>query len=292
MFLRFRFWLWCFPQNGDGFRFELSSIQISEATSTLGSHPMLLTHEAFYRTQGVWAQCEIEPALTEKLSLVHNRVARNTTNQLETGNRFDPFPALVTPSQTLIGVFVSLLTLLAGLGILHSQRARGLRGQLTQNPGQYLVEGPCLASPTTQGSATPGQVASTEVEREKVDLGARLHDYEVELTKLVGRIEQIEQRLKADPSPSPTNNEGGPGIRGKVLAVNQTHHFVVLNLGARQGVEVGAEMLVLRGRTRIGKIRISSVEPATAIGDIITGSLARGVRVQLGDTVIYVGTNS
>ena len=82
------------------------------------------------------------------------------------------------------------------------------------------------------------------------------------------------------------------GVRGTVLAVNQAYNFVVLNLGARHGVEPNSEMLVLREGTMIGKIRISSVEPATAIGDIITSSLARGVQVQPGDTVIYAGTNS
>jgi hypothetical protein len=81
------------------------------------------------------------------------------------------------------------------------------------------------------------------------------------------------------------------GVRGTVLAVNQAYNFVVLNLGARHGVEPNSEMLVLRQGTPIGKIRISSVEPATAIGDIITGSLARGVQVQPGDTLIYAGTN-
>ena len=82
------------------------------------------------------------------------------------------------------------------------------------------------------------------------------------------------------------------GVRGTVLAVNQAYNFVVLNLGARQGVEPNSEMLVLREGTLIGRVRISSVEPATAIGDIITGSLARGVQVQPGDTVIYAGTSS
>lgn len=85
---------------------------------------------------------------------------------------------------------------------------------------------------------------------------------------------------------------GNPGIRGTVLAVNRAYNFVVLNLGGRQGVEPNSEMLVLRGGSFIGRIRISSVEPATAIGDIITSSLARGVQVQPGDTVIYAGTNS
>jgi hypothetical protein len=82
------------------------------------------------------------------------------------------------------------------------------------------------------------------------------------------------------------------GLRGTVLAVNQAYNFVVLNLGARQGVEPNSEMLVLREGTLIGKIRISSVEPATAIGDIISSSLARGVQVQSGDIVIYGGKSS
>jgi len=83
-----------------------------------------------------------------------------------------------------------------------------------------------------------------------------------------------------------------PGLRGTVLAVNQAYNFVVLNLGGRQGVETNSEMLILRGGTLIGRIRVSSVEPATAIGDIVTNSLARGVQVQPGDIVIYAGNNS
>jgi hypothetical protein len=81
------------------------------------------------------------------------------------------------------------------------------------------------------------------------------------------------------------------GVHGAVLAYNQAYNFVVLNLGARNGVEPNSEMLVLRDGTLIGKIRISSVEPATAIGDILTNSLARGVQVQPGDSVIYAGTS-
>jgi len=90
--------------------------------------------------------------------------------------------------------------------------------------------------------------------------------------------------------PAPGGNN--PGIRGTVLAVNQAYNFVVLSLGARQGVEANSEMLILRAGSFIGKIRISSVEPATAIGDIITSTLARGVQVQPGDTVVYAGNNS
>ena len=85
---------------------------------------------------------------------------------------------------------------------------------------------------------------------------------------------------------------GKIGVRGTVLAVNHAYNFVVLNLGGRNGVEARSEMLVVRDGTLIGKIRIASVEPTTAIGDIISSSLARGVQVQPGDIVIYAGTNS
>ncbi|MEP6936522.1 MAG: hypothetical protein ABI871_00465 [Chthoniobacterales bacterium] len=101
------------------------------------------------------------------------------------------------------------------------------------------------------------------------------------------RSVQLEQERK-----SRVAGSGNPGIRGTVLAVNQAYNFVVLNLGGRQGVEANSEMLVLRGGALIGKIRVSSVEPSTAIGDIISTSLARGVQVQPGDTVIYAGSNS
>ena len=118
-------------------------------------------------------------------------------------------------------------------------------------------------------------------EREKVLLSDKMKVTQEKST-------QLETERKHRPAPA-TNTAG---IRGTVLAVNQAYNFVVLSLGARQGVEANSEMLVLRGGSFIGKIRISSVEPATAIGDIITSSLARGVQVQPGDTVVYAGNNS
>lgn len=114
-------------------------------------------------------------------------------------------------------------------------------------------------------------------EREKQLLSDQIRNVQEQQT---GRPEERKRRV---------SSPGKPGVRGTVLAVNQAYNFVVLNLGARQGVEANTEMLVLRGGTLIGKIRISSVEPATAIGDIITNSLARGVQVQPGDIVVYAG---
>jgi uncharacterized protein (DUF3084 family) len=120
-------------------------------------------------------------------------------------------------------------------------------------------------------------------EKEKAFLSEKLQD----IQEHAGQPKEEKKRRETVREASPRRT----GLRGTVLAVNQAYNFVVLNLGARHGVESNAEMLVLRDGALIGKIRISSVEPATAIGDIITNSLARGAQMQPGDNVIYAGTS-
>jgi hypothetical protein len=143
-------------------------------------------------------------------------------------------------------------------------------------------------------SGSPAAPASTaELQAQLENARQQLAAAEREKALLSDTIKSSQERSAQLDKESKRRPAGGgdPGIRGKVLAVNQAYNFVVLNLGGRQGVEAHTEMLVLRGGSFIGKIRISSVEPATAIGDIVSSSLARGVQVQTGDTVIYAGTN-
>jgi peptidoglycan hydrolase CwlO-like protein len=85
------------------------------------------------------------------------------------------------------------------------------------------------------------------------------------------------------------NNILKNGLEGQVLAVNQGWNFVVLSIGDRQGAVANGEMILKRGDEQIGKVRITSVEPSTSVADIIPGSLARGVRVEPGDRVIFQG---
>jgi len=124
-------------------------------------------------------------------------------------------------------------------------------------------------------------------EKEKAFLAEKIQDTQ-------GRSSQPKETKKPRETASTqqeTVSSHRAGVHGTVLAYNQAYNFVVLNLGARNGVETNSEMLVLRDGTLIGKIRISSVEPATAIGDIISNSVARGVQLQAGDNVIYAGTS-
>ena len=143
-------------------------------------------------------------------------------------------------------------------------------------------------------AANPATASTPELQAQLDDARHQLDSAEKEKAFLSEKLQPTQER-STQPQEEKKRRESGarkPGVRGNVLAVNQAYNFVVLNLGTRQGVEPNSEMLVLREGTLIGKIRISSVEPATAIGDIITSSLARGVQVQPGDIVVYAGSNS
>ena len=142
--------------------------------------------------------------------------------------------------------------------------------------------------------SNPGAASPAELQAQLDEARRLLDGAEREKALLSDKLDSVQNRsvqLEQETKRRDTST-GRLGVRGTVLAVNQAYNFVVLNLGGRQGVEANSEMLVLRGGTLIGKIRISSVEPSTAIGDIVTSSLARGVQVQPGDTVIYAGSNS
>ena len=60
LLFRFGLGLWYLPSDRRGLGRHFLAIQISDATSTFHSDPMLLTHEAFYRTERVSTQCEIK----------------------------------------------------------------------------------------------------------------------------------------------------------------------------------------------------------------------------------------
>jgi len=89
------------------------------------------------------------------------------------------------------------------------------------------------------------------------------------------------------------NSYRGPivrqGLTGKVLAYNPGWNFVVLNIGDKAGLRNGVQMVVTRGGAMVGKVRVTTVEPSTAIADVLPGTLAKGQSVQPGDSVVFQG---
>jgi hypothetical protein len=143
-------------------------------------------------------------------------------------------------------------------------------------------------------SANPGAASTVELQAQLDDARQQLDSAEREKALLAEKLQSIKDRSAQleEEKKRRAVAHGKVGVRGTILAVNRAYNFVVLNLGGRNGVEPYTEMLIVRDGVFIGKIRISSVEPTTAIGDIITSTLARGVQVQPGDIVIYAGPNS
>jgi cell shape-determining protein MreC len=60
-----------------------------------------------------------------------------------------------------------------------------------------------------------------------------------------------------------------PGINGKILSVNRAWNFVVLNVGNKDGVVENGVLMVYRGNTLLGKVKVVSAEKNSAVADVI-----------------------
>ncbi len=81
LLLRFGFGLGCFPPDRRGFRRRFLAIQISDATPTFDPDPMLLTHDAFYRTEGRAGATRNTPQPPENQLLLANRIAMHASGE-------------------------------------------------------------------------------------------------------------------------------------------------------------------------------------------------------------------
>ncbi len=79
------------------------------------------------------------------------------------------------------------------------------------------------------------------------------------------------------------------GLEGKVLAVDSSWNFVVLSIGDKQGVTPNSTLLVKRGDALVARLQVTTVDPSTAIANIVPGSLPKGSFVRPGDVVIFSG---
>jgi len=101
-----------------------------------------------------------------------------------------------------------------------------------------------------------------------------------QLVKLDGEKKSLEEQAR-------NRREGKlpPGLTGHILAVNDEWNFVVMDIGAKEGVIENVNMIVYRNGALIGKVKITSVEPSVSIADILP-EWKQG-EIQEGDTVIF-----
>jgi len=74
-------------------------------------------------------------------------------------------------------------------------------------------------------------------------------------------------------------------LSGRILAVNPTWNFVILDLGKNDQVIEGLTMVIYRGEKMIGKVKTVTVDAQTSVADVLPGTPAQAIEV--GDQVVY-----
>jgi DNA repair exonuclease SbcCD ATPase subunit len=139
-----------------------------------------------------------------------------------------------------------------------------------------------LKSEAESPKAAPTAPTSNEDKIKLEELSTAFNQSQTNLNEARAKLEVLERKQKDSAASTARKN-----LFGRILAVNQAWNFVVLNIGDRSGILTNTELLVKRGSTMIGKVRITTVEPSTSIAEIIPNSLTRGMSIQPGDDVIY-----
>lgn len=139
-----------------------------------------------------------------------------------------------------------------------------------------------LKSESESPKAATTAPTSNEDKIKLEELTTAFNQSQTNLNEARAKLEVLERKQKDSAASTARKN-----LFGRILAVNQAWNFVVLNIGDRSGILTNTELLVKRGSTMIGKVRITTVEPSTSIAEIIPNSLTRGMSIQPGDDVIY-----
>lgn len=76
-------------------------------------------------------------------------------------------------------------------------------------------------------------------------------------------------------------------LEAVIVAVNPEWGFVMVNAGRAHGVEPDSSLLIKRGNARIGRLRIINLQENVCVCDIVKGSVPRGMKIDVGDSVIF-----
>ena len=145
-------------------------------------------------------------------------------------------------------------------------------GETPVDPEQLNAK---IAELSKAKSELEGKVAELAMLQETMN--KKVTDATSKATSLEGQVQGYRQQITKQ------------GLTGTITAYNPGWNFVVLNIGDRQSLKVGKEMVVKRGGQMIAKVKVTSVDPSTSIADIIPSTLVKGESVQPGDSVVYEG---
>jgi myosin heavy subunit len=127
-----------------------------------------------------------------------------------------------------------------------------------------------------------------ELFQEINELSEKVKVAEGEQKMLSAAKEKTETELKKLREQMEMTKPGGTksmSLSGRILAVNPTWNFVILDLGKNDQVVEGLTMVIYRGEKMIGKIKTVTVDAQTSVADVLPGTPANAIEV--GDQVVY-----
>ena len=128
-----------------------------------------------------------------------------------------------------------------------------------------------------------------KIDSEKVKLESKVKNLEkpdVELGKIVVSPEsnQAQGASQENKNVKPAVSTAAQGLEGKVLVLNKEYNFVVINLGAKDGLAAGDQFAVYHGDSYIGDIKVEQVQDVMSAAGFTSGDLKN--KVKEGDRVV------
>jgi len=145
------------------------------------------------------------------------------------------------------------------------------RNQARQELNQWTA----LGFPIDQVRQKLGQ--NTTLLAERAAMQTENKTFSRKVSELTARLKKYEGDPIEPPLPA--------GTKGKIVAVDPKYDFVVLDIGANQGLVQDASMLVNRDGRLVAKVKITRVEPNRAIANIMPEW--KQDEVLEGDQVVY-----
>lgn len=131
----------------------------------------------------------------------------------------------------------------------------------------------------------------SDIEKLRDELGTILKDARTEISKELDKIELAEiSVVKDEPVKAPASSRDAEikpvkmestegkapetGLRGKVLVVNESMNFIVINIGAGKGVYKGMQFEIHDGEKIIGKCKVIEARKNISASDIVESTKA------------------
>jgi hypothetical protein len=174
----------------------------------------------------------------------------------------------------------SIEDLKAKMATLQQQATDAAKAQADAESNLKVANDSLTQIKASLGDKTPEQYAADEKKAE-ADLAAAqaeqkiMSDQVQSLQKQVSDAQDQINRSKTGTMP--------PGISGKITFVDRTWNFVILNVGLTNGIVPNGELIVYRGRTFLGKVRITKADENDAVAEILPDLKGN---IEIGDAVL------